>query len=235
MIIQGHIPPGLRLTENDVAGRFGASRTPAREALRRLQADGLVAPVGEGGRVELAVAPLTRDDLVEVYLVMGALEGAAARGVGALAVAERRALFASLEEAEATFEKVARTDPRALDRLFETRNAVHTTLVERCAGPRLRQLLERARPLADRYEWLYAPMVGPVYDPTFAEHRAILSAVRAGDADRAEAAVRANWSNSAERLLEAFDRWGALGGWPLDGGAARSAQEGHASDLPNPP
>ena len=42
-----------------------------------------------------------------------------------------------------------------------------------------------------------------------------LDAVRAGTADEAEAAVRANWLNSATRLLAALDRWGARGGWIL--------------------
>ena len=51
MIVRGRIAPGLRLTENDIAARMAVSRTPAREALRRLRADGLLVVRDAGRRV----------------------------------------------------------------------------------------------------------------------------------------------------------------------------------------
>lgn len=215
MVVRGHIAPGLRLTENDIAARMGVSRTPAREALRRLHADGLLIVTGTGRRTELAVAPLTREDLVEVYEAMAALEGMAARRVERLSAGERRALAARMRAAELELEAAAKADPGAHDRLFELHNAFHREMVDAAAGQRLRELLAVVSPQADRYEWMYAPMVGPDHSATFTEHRAILDAVRAGTADEAEAAVRANWLNSATRLLAALDRWGARGGWVL--------------------
>ena len=56
------------------------------------------------------------------------------------------------------------------------------------------------RPRLDRYEWLYAPLIGPDFTATFSEHAAIVSAVRAGGAAAAERAVRANWFNGGDRL-----------------------------------
>jgi DNA-binding GntR family transcriptional regulator len=215
MVVRGHIAPGLRLTENDIAARMGVSRTPAREALRRLHADGLLVVTGTGRRTELAVAPLTREDLVEVYEAMAALEGMAARRVERLSAGDRRALAARMRAAELELEAAARADAGAHDRLFELHNAFHRELVQAAAGQRIRELLAVMAPQADRYEWMYAPMVGPDHTPTFTEHRAVLDAVRAGTADDAEAAVRANWLNSATRLLAALDRWGARGGWIL--------------------
>ncbi|HEX2210304.1 MAG TPA: GntR family transcriptional regulator [Longimicrobium sp.] len=215
MVVRGHIAPGLRLTENDIAARMGVSRTPAREALRRLQADGLLMARGSGRRTELAVAPLTRDDLVEVYEAMAALEGMAARRVERLSATERRALAARMRTAELAFEAAAKTDPAAFDEMFERHNAFHRELVHAAAGRRLRELLSVVQPQSDRYEWMYAPMVGPDHAATFAEHRAILDAVRAGTADEAEFAVRANWLNGATRLLSALDRWGPRGAWVL--------------------
>ncbi|HEX2076260.1 MAG TPA: GntR family transcriptional regulator [Longimicrobium sp.] len=218
MVVRGHIAPGLRLTENDIAARMGVSRTPAREALRRLRADGLLVVRGAGRRTEFAVAPLTREDLVEVYEAMAALEGMAARRVERLAAGERRALAARMRTAERGLEAAAKADPRAYDQLFERHNAFHRELVDAAAGNRLRELLAVVAPQADRYEWMYAPMVGPDHSATFAEHRAIVAAVRAGTADELEAAVRANWLNSATRLLAALDRWGARGEWVLPPG-----------------
>ncbi len=215
MVVRGHIAPGLRLTENDIAARMGVSRTPAREALRRLRADGLLVVRGAGRRTEFAVAPLTREDLVEVYEAMAALEGMAARRVERLSTAERRTLAARMRAAEREFEAAAKADAGAYDQLFERHAAFHRELVEAAAGNRLRELLAVVGPQADRYEWMYAPMVGPDHSATFAEHRAIVAAVRGGTADQAEAAVRANWLNSATRLLAALDRWGARGGWVL--------------------
>jgi DNA-binding GntR family transcriptional regulator len=215
MIVRGRIAPGLRLTENDIAARMAVSRTPAREALRRLRADGLVMARGAGRRTEFTVAPLTRDDLVEVYEAMAALEGTAARRVERLPATERRALAVRMRAAELEFESAARSDPGAHDQLFERHGAFHRALVDAAAGPRLRELLAVVAPQADRYEWMYAPMVGPDHAPTFSEHRAIIHAVRAGTADGMEAAVRANWLNGAARLLAALDRWGARGDWVL--------------------
>lgn len=215
MVVRGHIAPGVRLTESDVAARMGVSRTPAREALRRLRADGLLVVRGAGRRTEFAVAPLTREDLVEVYEVMAALEGMAARRVERLAAADRRALAARMREAERALEAAAKADPRAYDELFARHDAFHRELVDAAAGNRLRELRAVVAPQADRYEWMYAPMVGPDHAATFAEHRAIAAAVRDGTADEAEAAVRANWLNGAARLLAALDRWGARGDWVL--------------------
>ena len=52
----------------------------------------------------------------------------------------------------------------------------------------------------DRYEWLYAPLIGPDFSATYAEHAAIVAAVRGGGAGAAERAVRANWFNGGQRL-----------------------------------
>jgi DNA-binding GntR family transcriptional regulator len=213
MIIRGHIAPGLRLTELDVAARLGVSRTPAREALRRLHADGLLVGSRQDRRLELAVAPLTREDIVEVYEAMAALEGAVARRAARLPPTDRRELARRLRAAETAFRAAAREEPPDYDALFERHGAFHNELVDACAGPRMRRLLDLVRPLSDRYEWMYAPMVGPDHRPTFEEHQRVIAAVRAGSADRAEAAVRANWLNGAERLLAAMARWGERGGW----------------------
>jgi DNA-binding GntR family transcriptional regulator len=212
-IVRGHISPGVRLTELDVATRLNVSRTPAREALRRLQSDGLLVVAGGGRRTELAVAPLTREDLVEVYEAMAALEGTVARRAAALPAAERRSLAARMRRAELALEAAAADDPHAYDRLFQAHDAFHAEMVAAAGGRRLRELLDVVAPQAARYEWMYAPVVGPDHTPTFREHRAIVVALRCGTTEDAEAAVRANWLNSAERLLSALDRWGSRGEW----------------------
>ncbi|MBF8189848.1 GntR family transcriptional regulator [Nonomuraea sp. K274] len=70
LILDGTYPPGARLTEMEAAATLRMSRTPVREALRALAADGLVRPSGRG----VVVVALERDDLGEAYQVRAALE-----------------------------------------------------------------------------------------------------------------------------------------------------------------
>ncbi|MEW1844571.1 GntR family transcriptional regulator, partial [Nonomuraea angiospora] len=70
LILDGAYPPGARLTEMEVAAALDMSRTPVREALRALAADGLVRPSGRG----VVVVALEQGDLDEAYQVRAALE-----------------------------------------------------------------------------------------------------------------------------------------------------------------
>jgi DNA-binding GntR family transcriptional regulator len=212
-IIRGQIPPGSRLTENEIAGFLGISRTPAREALKRLHADGFLVPRKQQPRTELVVAPLGRDDLEEVYAVMASLEAAAVRQLFRSTPAERSRIAAAMARANSKLERIGRKDPYAYEHLFAAHNEVHRIFVEAGAGPRLAGLIAAMRPHAERYEWMYAPYVGPGYDDTYAEHAAIIAALKKTSATQAAAAVAANWENSAQRLLAAIERAGSRGGW----------------------
>lgn len=77
-IAAGTLVPGQRLVEDELAVQFGISRAPVRDALRKLEHDGLVEPRGQRGKV---VAVLTADDAWEVYSLRAALEGLAFRTV----------------------------------------------------------------------------------------------------------------------------------------------------------
>lgn len=203
-IVRGRMPPGIKLTEVDVAARCGVSRTPAREAIRRLLADGLLVPAGGGGRPRAAVAPLSTDAAAELYAAAAALEGIASRGIAALPVPGRRALATALRKADAGFRRALATSRLDFDRLFARHDDFHRRLMDACAGPRLRRLLQAVRVQLDRYEWVYGRLLAPDFSPTFAEHLAIRQAVRSGTADAIERAVRANWINGGVRIARAI-------------------------------
>ncbi|HCE39516.1 MAG TPA: GntR family transcriptional regulator, partial [Alcanivorax sp.] len=75
-IVRGEIPPGSKVSETELAGRYGVSRGPLREAIRRLESRKLLErEVHVGTRV----ASLSFEDLIEIYYVREALEGQAAR------------------------------------------------------------------------------------------------------------------------------------------------------------
>ena len=75
-IAEGRIEPGTRLDEQEVAERFGVSRTPVREAFRLLAAEDLVELRGRQGAVVRVIGVHT---LIEMFQVMGELEGLCAR------------------------------------------------------------------------------------------------------------------------------------------------------------
>lgn len=213
LIVRGRLLPGTRLTEADVAQELHVSRTPAREALRRLRQERLLVPagVGDGAKVRLAVAPVTAEEARELYTAAGALEGLIARNVRDLDAGERRALAAELARAQAAFRREATKRAPDWDRLFELHHAFHAVLRARLAGPRLRLLLDELRPHLDRYEYFYGALHGSGFDATFEEHDAIVAAIESGRTDAAERAVRANWFNAAERLATVVQRAGEAG------------------------
>src|SRR5262249_17423738 len=75
LIQQGEFLPGSLIRETELTSRFEMSRTPIREALQRLQAEGLLVP-GQRGYI---VVDLSREDVRDVYQVRAMLEGTAAR------------------------------------------------------------------------------------------------------------------------------------------------------------
>src|ERR671917_2741122 len=94
LIVRGRLLPGTRVTEADVAKELGGSRTPAREALRRLQQERLLVPTGasDGAKVRLAVAPMTAAEARELYTAAGAPAGVIVRTVADRSADERLAL-----------------------------------------------------------------------------------------------------------------------------------------------
>lgn len=213
LIIRGRIAPGTRVVENDIAARLGVSRTPARAAILRLYQEGFLIATDTTRRVELAVAPLTRDDLVDLYRIMGALEGSAARHLEILTEPRRRELVRDLKDLEARFESAALERKIEYDQVFERHNRFHERLMDACAAPRHRALLDTVRPQVERYEWVYAPLVSADYSETFAEHEGIIRAVRDGSAKKIRRAVAANWDMGAARLSTVIGEAGSRGDW----------------------
>ena len=210
MIVHGRLPPGARIAEGPLAEMLGVSRTPVREALQRLRQEGLLVEVGGGSglRGRLAVAPLQRERMEELYALAGAIEALAVRGLSRVDESQRETLARRLEKIERAFHAEASRRAPEYDRLFELHQAFHRALVEAAAGPETQAVLRTIRPQMDRYEWFYAPMAGPDFTPTRGEHAAIVEAVRHGNAQELERAVRTNWLNAAQRLgplIERFD------------------------------
>src|SRR6202035_2268663 len=109
-IVTNTLKPGVRLRADDIAKKLGVSKTPVREALRKLEAEGLVVSAGN----VLTVKVLSEQQLLEIYYTREALEGMAARlaaeNAGALDLAHLRGILHDVEAA------LARSDDEELRR-----------------------------------------------------------------------------------------------------------------------
>lgn len=205
LIVRGGLAPGARVVEQEVAARMGVGRTPVREALQLLLTEGYLV-ASEGGRRQLAVAPLRDEDVEELFGLIADLEAAAVRRIGELDGTSRAMLAASLGDANDRFGSTVAQVPLDLDGAYETHKAFHATLTDSLAGPRLAWLLGMVRPQVGRYEYVYGALLEGSLGVATREHEEIVAAVREGDAGRAEAALRHNWRQASDRLRGAIRR-----------------------------
>jgi DNA-binding GntR family transcriptional regulator len=177
-IREGSLAPGERLTEVDLAARFGVSRTPVRQAIARLEAEGLLTHEARRG---LAVTRPDHQQVVELYVMREVLEGAAAR---------LAAQHASETEIAAMAEIVAQEpdafgDARALTAVNQR---LHGLLY---LAAHNRYLLRSLEQLAATMSLLPTLLThGGRAEQAHAEHRAILTAIGGRDGAGAEAAAR---------------------------------------------
>jgi len=212
LIIDGRLAPGTRLVETDVASRLGVSRTPVRGALQRLQQEGYVLDSPTLRQTRPTVAPLTSDDAHELFVLVGALEGLAASRAALGTPAERTALATELTDINDAFRAAAAAPRPDHGRIFELDERFHRCYMK-AAGRRVRSLHDTVKPQAERYERLYVSMLTSELHTSVVEHRAIIRAIRAGDAPAAQAAVETNWRNAAERLAAVVTATGERGSW----------------------
>ena len=213
LIVRGRLAPGTWMVEADVAERLQLSRTPVRSALHQLAGEGYIHAAGAGRKARLMVAPLTREDACELYLIIGRLEGLGARQAAALPRPRRTALAAALRGINRQLGALAGKPTADAGRIFELDLAFHRTLLEAAAGPRLREMHARIQPQAERYWRLYAGAITGSLRLSVTEHHAIIAAVQQGDAGAAEHGVQRNWSLGFQRLSRIIDSLGPRGGW----------------------
>ena len=213
LIVEGQLAPGRRLAETELAERLGVSRTPVRSALQRLQQEGYVETTGTDLRSGPVVVPLKKEDATDLFYVLGAVEGLAARKCAELSEEERQPVVQQLRRVNrelAELGKEERPDRRgwlSLDTEF------HGTYVEAAGRPRLQKIQRAIRRQAERYFHVYVSLHRYEVNISVAEHRAIISAIEAGQPDWTEKAVQDNWRNAAKRLRRDIDEIGERGSW----------------------
>ena len=190
-IVDGDLAPGERLVESTLAGSLNVSRTPVREALRRLTSEGLVAADGSRG---LIVARTSVENVAYAYDLREVLEGYAAR----LAAQHHRPdLFAILAESLFSMER-GFSDAAQLD---HHHSRFHDTIAAMAENPFLVHALanlERFRTRMVTLDWITKARVAA----SIPEHRRIFEAIERRSPDEAEERARAHVRATREGLLQ---------------------------------
>jgi len=195
-IMDGTIPPDARVNAGELARRFDVSPTPIREALARLESDGLVEkhPLKGYRTTDL----LERQELVDLFELRLLLEpGTAARA------AERRVAADAAElSAEIDLARIAVNEPDAYAVLSRHDVRLHDQIFRAARNETARLAYARTHCHLHTFRLAYT---GSYVADTVAEHAAIVGAIIASDPERAESAMRSHIEQSRERLLRGLD------------------------------
>jgi DNA-binding GntR family transcriptional regulator len=190
-ILTGQYRPGEHLVQEELAERFGISRIPLREALRRLEGEGLVIISPNRGAT---VRPLAPKDVVDLYDLRLALESLALRRA-----AER---YADLREPTARRHAEAKlaVESGALTKLFHLDRDFHADLAAASDNPHL------IAALGSQWSQIMLVMhaylkVGTYTPNVWEEHEGLANAVAHGDADGAVEKLRIHLTTSRDRIL----------------------------------
>ncbi len=194
MIVGGELKPGTRIAELALAERLGASRTPIRMALVRLQEEGLLTPLPGGG---FTVKDFSESDIHDAIELRGTLEGLAARmaaerGVGAVLIAEARDC---LERIDALLAEPALSEA-SFTGYVEQNGRFHALLAEMAGSDLVARQIERATmlPFASPNGFVLVQATGARARDTLvvaqAQHRAVVDAIVRREGARAEALMR---------------------------------------------
>ncbi len=193
-IINGVLRPGERLMELQLAEALGVSRTPVREAIRKLELEGFVVMVPRKGAY---VAGISLKDITNVFEVRAALEGLAA-GLAAERITEEE-----LEELERILvEKAEIIEKGEVARFVECDTRFHDVIYRVSRNQRLVQILSNLRDEINRFRSVSLAYPGRMRE-ALEEHRKIVEAIAERDVSLAQAAALEHIENAENSLLEA--------------------------------
>lgn len=200
LILDGKYVPGDRLGEVELAASLGMSRTPVREALRRLAAEGLVEVMSNKGARVIA---WSQHELEHVFRLRAQLEGFAASEAASLAADEQ---IDHLEELARAIERHASESPEQyLEHVYELNTEFHTSLLAIAASSTLSNTLAGL---------VYAPVLARTFHAFDAaairrsvnHHLEIVAALRAHDPEWAESVMRSHLLSARASLIGPRER-----------------------------
>ncbi|MCL6610434.1 MAG: GntR family transcriptional regulator [Peptococcaceae bacterium] len=193
-IIQGRLKPGERLMEMQLADEMGVSRTPVREAIRKLELEGFVVMIPRKGAY---VSGISVKDIVDVFEVRAALEALAA------GLAAERATDEELEELERSLVQISEADKEDLGTIVETDTNFHDIIYKACRNERLVMIITHLKEQIQRFRTTSLSQPGRLRD-ALSEHRAIVEAISDRNVEMAQTLAREHIENAEQSLLNAM-------------------------------
>ncbi|MDO4521635.1 MAG: GntR family transcriptional regulator [Eubacteriales bacterium] len=194
-ILKGELKPGERLMEIQLAQRLGVSRTPVREAIRKLELEGLAIMIPRRGAI---VAEITIQDLEDVLEVREALEELAVQKACDYMTDEQ---LKELKKAADDFKRAA--EEADLMALVETDMRFHETIYQSTNNRRLQQTLTNLREQMYRYRMEYLKDKR-AYKTLIEEHNTIRRAIRKKDKGKSGNAMREHIKNQKLAIIRSL-------------------------------
>jgi len=196
-IIDGTFSPGERLMEIQLADEMGVSRTPVREAIRKLELEGFVVMIPRRGTY---VADISIKDITEIYEIRISLD------ILATGLAAERITDEELEKLNSYLIEIGRYVPTMdMDKIVELDSAFHDVLYKASRNERLVNIIGNLREQLTGIRGRSMSYPGRMVE-TMDEHRALLEAIAARDVERAQRAARVHIENAEHTLLRSLDR-----------------------------
>lgn len=192
-IISGTITPGSRVSEPELADRFGISRTPIREAFRQLESEGYLKVIPRKGAV---VSAFTQKDVEEFYAIKSILEGYAAR------LACKRLSEKEIDRLHAINARLAELCEHSdVKQFFKVHNDFHDLFIKAADNEKLREMINLLVTRFQRLRLMSLSQPGRM-DISVQEHDKIIKAFRERDCEAAELLVRKNAEYGGRVLLD---------------------------------
>lgn len=191
-ILRGELKPGERLMEIQLANKLGVSRTPIREAIRKLELEGLVIMIPRRGA---EVAEITEKNLRDVLEVRCALEELAVQ-----LACDRidKSGIRELHEAAKRFQNVLDSDD--ITQIAQADEAFHDVIFMATGNARLIQLLNNLREQMYRYRIEYLKKK-ECYPQLLAEHQGIIEAIEAQEKEKATEITMTHINNQVDTVV----------------------------------
>jgi DNA-binding GntR family transcriptional regulator len=193
-ILSGVLEPGAKITVSAVQRDLGVSHIPIREALRRLEIQGLVETKPNRGPV---VAAVRLEDLHAIYELRRVLEGHLIRKAAA------RYSDGDLTRIRASLERLLPSDPKATDAFWGVHHDFHWALLEPVLSDWARRILGLLWQSAERYHRLFAFVFGSVPE-AHVEHRRLVEAAEARDGEALHAILMAHLDRIERAITDGY-------------------------------
>ncbi len=192
-IISGAITSGSRVSEPDLAERFGISRTPIREALRQLESEGYLTVIPRKGAV---VSAFTQKDVEEFYAIKSILEGYAAK-LACCRLSEKE-----IDRLQTINKRLSELCEQSdIKQFFKVHNDFHDLFIKAADNEKLREMINLLVTRFQRLRLMSISQPGRMA-VSVTEHEKIITAFRERNCEAAELLVRKNAEYGGKVLLD---------------------------------